>query len=234
MPPIHRNPARAFTAPPHHSKRSRCSLPSPSVANRRTLLFSLSPFLILATFCLCHWGQQTLSQKGQEPLAQMTAAQARQIASTFCTRASSQPYQVVATTRHEQVLPRKQEPVRLWEVECESRDHRLVLQINADTEQITQVNRYALDGTTCLSASGEAASRAEVERQARFYLSLMRIASSDLEPVRNTQSEKLRAAQAKWTFQYRRKSSSGHRQMISVSVDKISGALIDVEIHPSS
>ena len=226
--PSNRKRASAQTEPVHHS-----SPPCLSVGNRRKLLWSLSPVLIVMVLCLSRWGQQRLSQKEPEPVGQMTAAQAQQIASTFCSRASNQPCQVVATRRCEHLLPRSQKALRHWEVECDSSDSRLVLRIDADTKQITRVNRCARDGTAYPAAVGEAVPRAEAEKQARFYLSLLGISPKGLEPVQDAYFERRGAVQAKWTFKYRRNSRPGQQHMISVSVDKVSGALIDSEIYRS-
>jgi len=143
-------------------------------ANRRNLLITGVPLLLVAALCLF----AVVKRSAIDPLVDQrfgstSRSEARLIAGTLCARLTGERVRAVDVSQQAAFSCRRQSVVREWDVVCDTPDGQYLLRINADTGSVYAVNRlqrarpgaYAIGAPTGHDAPP--ADEAEEERRLR-------------------------------------------------------------------
>lgn len=154
--------------------------PDPTrAANRRNLLVTSVPLLLVAALCLFAVVKRTaIDPLTDRRFGNMSRSEARLLAGALCSRLTGEQARAVDVSQQAAFSCRRRAVVREWDVVCDTADGQYLLRINADSGRVYAVNRLlrgrpgalaigAPAGHERMSAAAPPADEAEEERRMR-------------------------------------------------------------------
>ena len=188
------------------------------LSNRRNLLIGFIPLLVPLALCLFTVTQR-LMLEAKYPL-RMSSGQASHKAADVCQEMIGGDVRAGQATLYQAFSAHTQQPMRQWDVVCDTSQGQYLFRINADTQQVFGINRLADDQAP--SERESRLSRAEAEVYSRRYLTLLGISPDELRLVAPKGTDE----PACWSFQYRTPMPGRESRLLTITVEAATGSLV--------